>query len=171
MPRSPAPRARRSGLLPAALAAGALAAAGALFAGGALASADTPPAGDPAAAPPAVEDFEHPGADGVTGIKLKHGDGRIILADCSGQTQIQVWSRSAVNPFGRFCFRVTGSSGLLTVELSDVYAVQTVGVAVRAGISAEGASQTVEVAKDGFQGVGEGTGGTPAVLVELRATG
>ncbi|MFB7470106.1 hypothetical protein [Kitasatospora sp. NPDC056184] len=153
------------------LAAGALAAVGALLAGGALASADTPPAGGPAETPPpAVEDFEYPGASGIPGITLKRGDGHIVLADCSGPNQIQVWSRAAANPDGRFCFRVTGSSGFLTVELADVYVLQTTGAALSAKVVVGGATQTVDLAKEDFRPLGEGSLQAPTTLVELRAT-
>ncbi|MFB6894652.1 hypothetical protein ACFCX4_35805 [Kitasatospora sp. NPDC056327] len=157
------------------LAAGALAAAGALLAGAALASADTPPppppAGDPAdIPPPAVEDFEYPGASAISGITLKRGDGHIVLADCAGPTQIQVWSRAAVNPFGRFCFRATGNSGYLTVELPDVYVLQTTGAALSAKVTVEGVTQPVDLAKEDFRALGEGTSQKPTTLVELRTT-
>ena len=56
-----------------------------------VASADDPPQPPSAAKPPAlVEDYAYPGADRILtekGIKLKRGDGRILLADCDQAAQ------------------------------------------------------------------------------------
>ncbi|GAA2797715.1 hypothetical protein RMN57_34415 [Kitasatospora sp. CM 4170] len=135
-----------------------------------LAAADSPDT-DASAAPPAVEDFAYPGAAAVTNVKLKRGDGHIAPADCAGTTQIQLWTRAAGNPDNKICFTVTGSTGDLTLELADVFAVQTNGRALRATVTADGAGQSVDVASGGFQGLGEGLDASPATAVELRITG
>ncbi|CAL9312381.1 hypothetical protein AB0N23_22650 [Streptomyces sp. NPDC052644] len=148
---------------------------GAVVAGGtALAAAA------PAAAPLAgegemtyaVEDFNYPGADRIfteQGIKLKRGDGRITLVACNDSAdQIKVLTRVGA---GEFCFKATHTSGYVTLELADVFAIQTESHPVRAELTAEGKSQTVDVPKNDFQGVGEGLGQPPTVLLEIRVTG
>ncbi|GAB2704966.1 hypothetical protein [Kitasatospora kifunensis] len=128
--------------------------------------------------PPAVEDFAYPGADRILrdqGITLKQGDGHIVLADCATtpDADIQVMSRTSTG--GQFCFRVTGASGYLTLEMKDVFALKTQSHPIRATLTPSGQTQTqvVDVAKNQFTPVGEGvsTGTAPTVLVELRATG
>ncbi len=126
------------------------------------------------APPVVVEDFSYPDAARIKteqGITLKRGDGSITLTTCdsAATNQIQVWTRESTD--GRFCFRSTASTGWLTLEVPEVYALATEARAVRAELSAEGKSQTVNVAKGEFKGVGEGVGGTPTVLLELRVTG
>jgi hypothetical protein len=120
----------------------------------------------------AVEDFAHPDADRIlaeNGIKVLRGDGHIFFAECDGSPkQILVWSRKAED--GTFCFQSTTTTGFLKVEVPDVYALQTGDRAVHAELSAEDRSQEVELTKNDFQGVGEGTGGAPTVLLEIRVT-
>lgn len=130
-------------------------------------------AADESLPPLAVEDFEYPGKAKILeerGITLHRGDGHIVLADCDDSAnQIQVWTRQSSD--GRFCFRATTTTGYLSLEVSEVFALQTEARAVRAELSAEGESQTVDVAKGEFKGVGEGVGDGPSVLLELRVTG
>ncbi|MFG2919139.1 hypothetical protein ACGF0D_40450 [Kitasatospora sp. NPDC048298] len=139
----------------------------------AIASADTtPPPADNSAAPPAVEDFTYPGADTVTKVKLGRGDGHILLGDCAKPTQIQIWTRAPGNPDNRICFTVAGTTGTLTLQLPDVFAVQTSGGrSLKVGLTVDGAAQTLDVPKDGFKGIGEGTSGNPAGITELTVTG
>ncbi|MFG2756780.1 hypothetical protein [Streptomyces wuyuanensis] len=129
------------------------------------AAADLPPL--------AVEDFNYPGADKILaeqGIALKRGDGHITLAACNDAAdQLKVLTR--VGPADEFCFKVTSSTGYLTLELADVYGIQTKSHPVRAELTAEGESQTVDVPKNDLVGVGEGLGEAPTVLLELRVTG
>jgi hypothetical protein len=124
--------------------------------------------------PVAVEDFNYPGAAKILaeqGITLKRGDGRITLATCDAAAtdQIEVWTRKSGD--GKFCFRATATTGWLTLEIPEVYALATETRAVRAELSAEGQSQVVDVAKGEFKGVGEGVGDAPTILLELRVTG
>ncbi|MFH9355362.1 hypothetical protein [Kitasatospora sp. NPDC017646] len=155
----------------------ALAATIGLTAGAAvLAMADTPATPPPAEAndstpPVAVEDFAYPGASSITKVKLIRGDSGVQLADCSKPSQIQLWTRAPGNPDNRICFTAPSSAGFLTLELPDVFAVQTSGRSVRVALTAAGASQSTDVPKDGFTGVGEGLGQAPTTVVELRVTG
>ncbi|MGW2640138.1 hypothetical protein [Streptomyces sp. NPDC001348] len=72
----------------------------------------------------AVEDFGYPDADKIKaekGIVLKRGDGHIVLVDCSSATGLmEVWSRKN----GKACFRTTGTSGWLTLEIPMAFAVK-----------------------------------------------
>lgn len=71
-----------------------------------------------------VETFAYPGADKIQqekGILLKRGDGHIVLTDCaSGTGLLAVWARGK----GQICFRTTGTTGYLAVEIPSVYAVK-----------------------------------------------
>ncbi|MYQ49686.1 hypothetical protein GTW40_32525 [Streptomyces sp. SID4985] len=152
-------------------------AGGATLAGGSAASADDPPP-TPSQPPFAVEDFGYPGADRVLaekGIKLLRGDGHIVLADCDqAAPQIRVYTVADASSGrqGTYCFKGTARTGLLTLELPRVFAVEAADHPVSADLTANGQTTTVDVPKDGFEPVGEGTvGGARSVLVELRVTG
>ncbi|MEV8389346.1 MULTISPECIES: hypothetical protein [unclassified Streptomyces] len=130
-------------------------------------------------APPfAIEDYSYPGAETIEatkGIRLKKGDGRILLADCDQTApQIRVMTVKDDN-VGRdeiYCFRATAKTGYLTLELPRVFALETADHPISANLTADGKTQTVNVGKDDFLSVGEGTvGGAQSVLVELRVTG
>ncbi|WP_345594287.1 hypothetical protein [Streptomyces marokkonensis] len=145
-----------------------------------LASAETPTA--PRAAdgeiPHTVEDFNYPGAERILadkGIKLKRGDGHILLAECDQSAdQITVFTvaDSTAGREGTYCFETTAATGHLTLELPRVFALQASEQPVSADLTSEGQTQTVELAEDEFKSVGEGTvGGAQSVLVEIRVTG
>ncbi|GHC53868.1 secreted protein [Streptomyces cinnamoneus] len=124
--------------------------------------------------PYAVEDFAYPNADAILkekGIKLVQGDGHIMLADCAASTDIQVMTTQSKD--FKYCFKVTGKSGYLALEIPSVYGVQTEDHPVKATVkAADGPAQSVDVPKGQLKGVGEGVpGGQPTVLVELRVTG
>lgn len=123
--------------------------------------------------PVAVEDFAYPNADRILaekGLKLIKGNGHLLFTECDGSAGlIEVWTRQTAD--GRYCFKPDGKGGFLTLEVPDVYALQTTDNAISADLTAEGETETVAVAKNQFKGVGEGVGDAPAVLVELRVTG
>ncbi|WP_432084527.1 hypothetical protein [Streptomyces sp. WAC 04229] len=139
------------------------------------ASDDAPAMAGVAADSPAyaVEDFQHPDATRIfdeKGVKVLHGDGHVFFTECDGSPeQIQVWTRKSAD--GAYCFQTTSTTGFLKVEVPEVYALQTSETAVHAELSAEGKTQEVELSKNDFEGVGEGVGGAPTVLLELRVTG
>ncbi|MET8546033.1 hypothetical protein ABZW03_36190, partial [Kitasatospora sp. NPDC004799] len=113
-----------------------------------------------------------PGAAAITKVKLLRGDGHILLAADCAKSQIQIGTLAPGNPDNQICFTVTGTTGSLSLQLPDVFFVQTSGGrSVRAGLTVGTASQTVDVPTNGFKGVGVGTGGSPAALVELTVTG
>lgn len=101
-----------------ALTAGAVMTATTLAGTAAAVADDIPPTG--------VEDFEYPQADKIfqeRGIKLKRGDGHITLVTCDSQPGlIEIMTEQGREKpdkvgGGRYCFRVTGKSGFLSVEL------------------------------------------------------
>ncbi|WCN03994.1 hypothetical protein [Streptomyces sp. M92] len=73
----------------------------------------------------AVEDFNYPGADRIQqeqGIVLKRGDGHIVLAECGSEEGLmELWVRYRAE---HVCFRVTGDSGYLSVEIPAVYGIK-----------------------------------------------
>ncbi|MFI9585831.1 hypothetical protein ACIHCQ_29180 [Streptomyces sp. NPDC052236] len=158
-----------------ALAAGAFAVAGAATPGSNPAQAQVRVQAAADEAPPAaIEDFNYPGAAKILqerGLKVFRGDGRILVAHCDGTAnQIQIWSRVG-DEGSQFCFQATGTSGYLTVEIPEVFALQTTDRPISAELTAGGKTQTVSVAKDTLKDVGEGSVGAPTMLVELRVTG
>ncbi|MFF3214278.1 hypothetical protein ACFYYB_26855 [Streptomyces sp. NPDC002886] len=119
----------------------------------------------------AIETFEYPLADKILAeknIRLKRGDGNITLADCASETGLLVvFARKR----DEICFKVTGSSGWLTLEMPAVYgirgsATQTAQVDMTVGTEAK----SFDVAKDVFTPVGEVTEneGRDHTLVEIR---
>ncbi|MFF2546205.1 hypothetical protein ACFVUY_27035 [Kitasatospora sp. NPDC058063] len=152
---------------------GAVAAAATLGAT-ALASADGTPA-DNSAASVAVEDFIHPGPAPYPNVKLLRGDGHIVLSDCTVDDQISVLSWDLPNDKGnQICFRATGTTGYLAVEVPNVFRIRTDDYSVNAKLTSEGVSQSVDIAKGTAVPVGIGSGngtGKPTTLLELRVTG
>ncbi|MEU1461236.1 hypothetical protein ABZ467_11220 [Streptomyces sp. NPDC005727] len=151
----------------------------ATLAGISVAAADDPPPSSPPSTPPtAVEDYGYPGADRILaekGIKLKRGDGHILLAVCdlaAQQIRVQTVKDDSVGRQGTYCFKATAKTGRLTLELPRVFAVEAADHPVSADLTANGRTTTVDVPQGGFESVGEGTvGGARSVLVELRVTG
>lgn len=128
--------------------------------------------------PVAVEDFAYPGADAVLankGIKLKRGDGHIVLADCdpaADQIRVHTVKDTAAGREETYCFKATTKTAFLTLELPRVFALEAADRPFSADLTANGETTTVNVSKDGFESVGEGTvGGARSVLVEIRVTG
>lgn len=141
--------------------------------------ADDPAQAPASAAPPiAVEDYGYPGADKILaekGIKLKKGDGRILLAECdqtAQQIRVLTVEDAAAGRAGTYCFKALGDTGRLTLELPRVFAVEAADHPIQADLTANGETTKVSVAKGGWESVGEGTvGGAKSVLVELLVTG
>ncbi|MFJ3307141.1 hypothetical protein ACIPSA_29300 [Streptomyces sp. NPDC086549] len=151
----------------------------AMLAGVTVAAADDPPAPPPASAPPVlVEDYGYPQADRILaekGIKLKKGDGHIMLADCdqaAQQIRVLTVKDDSVGRRDTYCFKATAKTGRLTLELPRVFGVEAADHPVSADLTANGRTTTVDVPKGEYESVGEGTvGGAKSVLVELRVTG
>ncbi|MFJ9080481.1 hypothetical protein ACIRO3_35390 [Streptomyces sp. NPDC102278] len=121
----------------------------------------------------AIETFGYPLADKILAeknIRLKRGDGNITLADCASEPGLlEVFARAK----DKVCFKVTGSSGWLTLEMPAVYgirgsAAQTAQVDMTVGTEAK----TFDVAKEAFTPVGEATDneGRDHTLIEIRTS-
>lgn len=147
----------------------------------ATASASTPAVVPAAVEPPmpfAIEDFSYPNAERIQatqGIKLIRGDGRIVLATCDNNVQqirVFAYDDATSNDKPVYCFYARSTTGYLTLELDRVFAIDTDDHPVSADLSAGGVTKSVDVAKDGYESVGEGViGGARSVLVEIRVTG
>lgn len=112
-------------------------------------------AGDQETMPSAVEDFGYPDADRILSeknLKLKRGDGNIMLAECGSDPDLLKF-------IGRdrddFCFRVTGKTGFLTLEVPAVTGVQSKDQAAQVDMTVDGETKSYEVPKNSWQGVGE----------------
>ncbi|MFJ7272790.1 hypothetical protein ACIQV3_40260 [Streptomyces sp. NPDC099050] len=119
----------------------------------------------------AVEDFGYPNADKILaeqGITLKRGDGHILLADCaSGTDLLQVMTREQSS---LICFRVTGSSGYLALEIPAVHAVKGNNYATQVDMTAGEESKSFDITKNKWTGVGESADpeGRDFMLMEIR---
>ncbi|ODA73175.1 MULTISPECIES: hypothetical protein [unclassified Streptomyces] len=117
----------------------------------------------------AVEDFAYPQADKILeeqGILLKRGDGHIVLAACdSGTGLLKVYTRNN----STVCFRTTGDSGYLSLELPAVYGVQTNAYQADLHTTVEDEEHQYEVDPNSFAPVGEAADpeGRRHVLVEI----
>ncbi|MFI6639044.1 hypothetical protein [Streptomyces sp. NPDC050504] len=120
----------------------------------------------------AVEDFGYPNADKILAeqhITLKRGDGHILLADCSTGTDLmEIWSRAN----SKICFRVTGNSGYLTLEIPSVFAVKGNAYSSEVDMAVGTEEKTFTVNKNSWTPVGESADpqGREFVLMEIRAT-
>lgn len=122
----------------------------------------------------AVEDFDYPQADKILeerGITLKRGDGHIVLATCDSQTGLlEVWARSRSNE--RICFRVTGNSGYLSLEIPSVYGVQGNAYATKVDMTVEDEEKSFDITKNTWTPVGESVDDEARehMLVEITTT-
>jgi hypothetical protein len=124
-----------------------------------------------------VEDFSYPGASTILadrGITLISGDGHLVLVNCTGSTGlIEVHASNSAdhsNDPGHYCFRVNGSGGDVKLQLTDAYQVKGDSHAVQATLTVDGQASTVNVAKNGWTGIGVGAGADSATLLELKAS-
>lgn len=124
--------------------------------------------------PFAVEDFNYPGADRILeerGFLLKRGDGHIVLADCGSEGGLLEFS---VRGEGVVCFRVTGSSGYLSLEMPSVYGVRTGdSTTTHLELSVNDEERTYDIPANTSAAVGEADDpqGRPHMLVEIRTVG
>lgn len=120
--------------------------------------------------PPLEEEYDYPGADKIyaeRGIRLKKGDGNILLTDCvSGADLLEVRSRGR-DPF---CFGVRGNTGYLSLELTEAFLVfSTRTHTTVADYTVNGVAGSTTVQPGGAEGIGEGSGpGKSATLMEIR---
>ncbi|MFC9424513.1 hypothetical protein [Streptomyces sp. NPDC056987] len=119
----------------------------------------------------AVEDFAYPQAGEIheeKGLLLKRGDGHITLADCrSGTDLLHVMARG----YEEFCFRTTGDSGWLTMELPNAYLVMGNDYATEVDMTRGTETKTYDIEKNTWTGVGETVeNGREYTLMEIRTT-
>lgn len=127
--------------------------------------------------PSLVEDYSYPGSAQILaqrGITLIRGDGHITLVACGGPNLVEV--RSSNSPAdkdpdpGHYCFKVTGTSGNLTLDIPNAFQVKGDSHAVTATITVNNETNTVAVTKNSWTGIGLGSGPNPATLLKLDAT-
>lgn len=120
----------------------------------------------------AVEDFDYPQADKILaeqGITLKRGDGHIVLADCASQSGLlEILARSS----DMICFRVTGNSGYLTLEIPSVYAIRGNDYSAQVDMTTADEQQSYDIAKNTWTPVGESADeqGREFILLEIRTS-
>ncbi|MFE4590118.1 protein kinase family protein [Streptomyces laurentii] len=120
----------------------------------------------------AIEDFGYPNADKILAernITLKRSDGHILLADCASATDLlEVWSRKK----DKICFRVTGTSGYLTLEIPSVFAIKGNGYSAQVDMTVGTEEKTFEIDKNSWTPVGESADeqGREFMLMEIRTT-
>lgn len=122
--------------------------------------------------PSLVEDYSYPGAAAIERerhIKLISGDGRItLLENCSStQPKIQVETFAAGSE-GAYCFAVNGNTGLLKVEVPNVYLIFAGDEPLNAKYTVDGVAEEVDIRAGDLQGIGANDPDA-AVLLELRA--
>ncbi|GAA5060827.1 hypothetical protein [Streptomyces similanensis] len=121
----------------------------------------------------AIEDFNYPGADRILreqGITLKRGDGHITLTDCTtGTGLIQIMARRQTNPI---CFRTTGTTGWLTLEIPAVYIVKGNDYTTQVDMTVGGQEKTFDIEKNTWTAVGESADdqGREYMLMEIKTT-
>ncbi|MFK8848023.1 hypothetical protein [Streptomyces sp. Ac-502] len=103
-----------------------------------------------------MEDFNYPQSDAIEkklGIVLKRGDGHIVLADCtSSGSLMEVYSHTKE----KICFRVTGNTGYLSLEIPAVYGVKADAAhKAEMTLTADGSKQNITLAKDQWKAAGE----------------
>ncbi|MFJ7081749.1 hypothetical protein ACIQU8_00705 [Streptomyces griseus] len=123
--------------------------------------------------PSIVEDFKYPNADKIEeerGIVLKRGDGHITLTECSSDESLMVvYSRAN----GLVCFRVTGKTGYLSLEIPAVYGIKgSASHETDITLTAVDDEQNVALAKNEWKGVGQATDpqGRDHTLIELSTS-
>ncbi|MFD0354147.1 hypothetical protein ACFVHW_10450 [Streptomyces sp. NPDC127110] len=120
----------------------------------------------------AVEDFAYPNAEKILAeqrIKLKSGDGHILLAECTGAPELmEVFSLKNE----KVCFRVTGDKGYLSLEIPAVYGVKGNEYAAQVEMSAGTEQKTFTVDKNSWTAVGQTADeqGRTFMLLEIRTS-
>jgi hypothetical protein len=81
---------------------------------------------------------------------------------------LEVWARSS----DLVCFRVTGNSGYLTLEIPSVYAIRGNDYAAQVDMTTADEEQSYDIAKNTWTPVGESADeqGREFMLVEIRTS-
>ena len=134
-----------------------------------------------------MERFSYPNAAQILeqlNVRLISGDGHILLADCdtapvNNVGVVHVWTTELIGPDagGHICFRVTGPTGRLDLEVPGVYSIrgdgqqQGYGHQLTAVVDTpSGTPKTVVVNPSGYTPVGIGVDpdNEPTTLLQLR---
>lgn len=122
--------------------------------------------------PTAVEDFSYPDAERILkekDLKLKRGDGNIVLAECgSDPGQLKFVARNRED----FCFKVTGKTGYLSLEVPSVGGVQSGDYRAKVEMRVGEEQKSFDVPKNSWTGIGENAdpSGREHMLLEIRAS-
>ncbi|WP_267243497.1 hypothetical protein [Streptomyces sp. PR69] len=122
--------------------------------------------------PFAVEDFAYPGADRILkekNLKLKHGNGKIVLAECDSEPNLL---RVIARDRSDFCFKVTGDDGYLSLEVPSVGGVQSNDYNAKINMTVGDEHKSFDIPKNSWKGVGENAdpAGREHTLVEIITT-
>jgi hypothetical protein len=127
--------------------------------------------------PSLEEDYSYPGAQQILadrGILLISGDGHLQLVNCGQPGLIEVHASATPdhNPDpGHYCFKATGPTAYLKLQLDNAFQVKGDDHAVQATVKVRNQTSTVAVDRNGWTGIGFGAGeDAPATLLELKAT-
>ncbi|AXE27823.1 hypothetical protein C0216_28345 [Streptomyces globosus] len=118
----------------------------------------------------AIEDGAYPNADKILAeqkIKLKSGNGHILLAECTGAAELmEVFSHANE----KICFKTTGDKGYLSLEIPAVFGVKGNAYAAQVDMSAGDEEKTFTVDKNAWTAVGETADeqGRDFMLLEIR---
>ncbi|MEU8463958.1 trypsin-like serine protease [Streptomyces sp. NPDC029003] len=126
-------------------------------------------------APFAFDDGAYPRSEEIlsaTGATLIAGDGNINHTSCDSPHQIMVWARNLKTNDSTICFRAH-NTGYLSVNIPRAYRIETTDRDLKASISINNSTQTLDVPEDTVKAFGEGSATDPkqAVLLEMRITG
>ncbi|MFG2488612.1 hypothetical protein ACGFSI_38435 [Streptomyces virginiae] len=109
------------------------------------------------------------------GIKLNGGNGGITLDKCGTNiSQIRLYANPdpATKRNSMYCFTAHNSTGRITLELDQIFAIDAGSRPVSAKIAADNSSKTIQVAKHSYASVvARPTEGTGHALVEISVTG
>ncbi|MEU2953921.1 hypothetical protein [Streptomyces xanthochromogenes] len=134
-----------------------LAAGGMAMAADPIAKPLPPTKADAAAMPSTVENFGYPDAEKILkekNLKLKRGDGHIVLAECGSSPDLL---RFVGRDRDDFCFRTIGSKGYLSLEVPAVTGVQTNDHSAHIEMTVNDEKKSYDVGKKQWQGIGETT--------------
>ncbi|MFI9236558.1 hypothetical protein [Streptomyces sp. NPDC053079] len=163
-------------LLAVGLAGGALVGSALLLAGGASAvnGAGAPRAaqGSTEQPPSAVEDFSYPNAEKIfkeKGLKLKRGDGHILLAECGSSPNLL---KFIARDRDDFCFKVVGNKGYLSLEVPSVGGVQSSDHAAKVKMEVGDKQASFDIPKNSWRAIGETAdpAGREHTLIEIIAS-
>ncbi|WP_030600143.1 hypothetical protein [Streptomyces rimosus] len=122
--------------------------------------------------PLAIEDFSYPGADRVLkekNLELKHGDGHIVLAECDSSPNLL---RFIARDRADFCFKVSGDSGYLALEVPAVGGVQSHDYKAKVNMTVGTEKKSFDIPKNSWKGIGENAdpAGREHMLLEIIAS-